>query len=326
MLIKITKTIAIIPNLCYNKRRTAKGANFMEYIKVSQAAEKWGVSARRVRVLCAEGKIDGVIRKGNLYLIPENASKPLDGRLGKNSLLANIERKHELLSSKRPLTPGEVERLANEFMVEFTYNSNAIEGNTLTLKETALALEGITVDQKPLKDHLEAVGHRDAFLYVQDIAKSEVELSEYVIKNIHSLVLMNRPEDKGQYRRIPVRIMGAYTEPVQPYLIEPKMVDLLHANENRKSTMTTVERIAYFHLEFEGIHPFIDGNGRTGRLILNLELIRAGFPPINVKFEDRKRYYEAFDSFYRDGNASAMIELIAEYVDKRLDEYLEVLG
>ena len=298
----------------------------MEYIKVSQAAEKWGVSARRVRVLCAEGKIDGVIRKGNLYLIPENASKPLDGRLGKNSLLANIERKHELLSSKRPLTPGEVERLANEFMVEFTYNSNAIEGNTLTLKETALALEGITVDQKPLKDHLEAVGHRDAFLYVQDIAKSEVELSEYVIKNIHSLVLMNRPEDKGQYRRIPVRIMGAYTEPVQPYLIEPKMVDLLHANENRKSTMTTVERIAYFHLEFEGIHPFIDGNGRTGRLILNLELIRAGFPPINVKFEDRKRYYEAFDSFYRDGNASAMIELIAEYVDKRLDEYLEVLG
>ena len=326
MLIKITKTIAIIPNLCYNKHRTAKGANFMEYIKVSQAAEKWGVSARRVRVLCSEGKIDGVIRKGNLYLIPENASKPLDGRLGKNSLLANIERKHELLSSKRPLTPGEVERLANEFMVEFTYNSNAIEGNTLTLKETALALEGITVDQKPLKDHLEAVGHRDAFLYVQDIAKSEVELSEYVIKNIHSLVLMNRPEDKGQYRRIPVRIMGAYTEPVQPYLIEPKMVDLLHANENRKSTMTTVERIAYFHLEFEGIHPFIDGNGRTGRLILNLELIRAGFPPINVKFEDRKRYYEAFDSFYRDGNASAMIELIAEYVDKRLDEYLEVLG
>ena len=323
---KITKNIAIIPNLCYNKRRTAKGANFMEYIKVSQAAEKWGVSARRVRVLCAEGKIDGVIRKGNLYLIPENASKPLDGRLGKNSLLANIERKHELLSSKRPLTPGEVERLANEFMVEFTYNSNAIEGNTLTLKETALALEGITVDQKPLKDHLEAVGHRDAFLYVQDIAKSEVELSEYVIKNIHSLVLMNRPEDKGQYRRIPVRIMGAYTEPVQPYLIEPKMVDLLHANENRKGTMTTVERIAYFHLEFEGIHPFIDGNGRTGRLILNLELIRAGFPPINVKFEDRKRYYEAFDSFYRDGNASAMIELIAEYVDKRLDEYLEVLG
>lgn len=297
----------------------------MVYIKVSQAAEKWGISARRVRILCAEGKIDGVIRKGNLYMIPENASKPQDGRMGKNTLLANIEEKRESLSNKRPLTPGEVERLAHEFMVEFTYNSNAIEGNTLTLKETAMALEGMTIDQKPLKDHLEAVGHRDAFLYVQEIAKNEVELSEYVIKNIHSLVLMNRPEDKGQYRRIPVKIMGAYTEPVQPYLIEPKMADLLSQNEGRKNKMTTVERIARFHLEFEGIHPFIDGNGRTGRLILNLELIRAGYPPINVKFADRKRYYEAFDAFYRDGNASAMIELIAEYVDRRLDEYLAIL-
>ncbi len=297
----------------------------MEYIKVSKAAEKWGISTRRVRVLCAEGKIEGVIRKGNLYMIPENATKPMDGRMNRSAFLALIESKKEKLSSMRPLTPGEVERLAEEFMIDFTYNSNAIEGNTLTLKETALALEGMTVDQKPLKDHLEAVGHRDAFLYVQDVAKGEQPISEYVIKNIHSLVLMNRPEDKGVYRRIPVRIMGAYTEPVQPYLIEPKMNDLIAENETRKATMTTVERVARFHLEFEGIHPFIDGNGRTGRLVLNLELIREGFPPINVKFTDRKRYYDAFDAYYRDGDAGKMIDLIAEYVDKRLDEYLAVL-
>ena len=297
----------------------------MEYIKVSKAAEKWGISARRVRVLCAEGKIDGVIRKGNLYMIPATASKPVDGRLGRNGRLLEIEKKRDCLSKMRPLTQGEVERLAQEFMIEFTYNSNAIEGNTLTLKETALALEGMTIDQKPLKDHLEAVGHRDAFLYVQEIAKNEVALSEYVIKNIHALVLMNRPEDKGQYRRIPVRIMGAYTEPVQPYMIEPMMNELISKNEARKNEMTTVERIARFHLEFEGIHPFIDGNGRTGRLLLNLELIRDGFPPINVKFTDRKRYYDAFDAFYRDGDADKMTELIAEYVDERLDQYLEVL-
>ncbi len=297
----------------------------MEYIKVSKAAEKWGISARRVRVLCAEGKIDGVIRKGKLYMIPENAAKPMDSRLSRSGVLLEIEKKKEKLSQMRPLTEGEVERLAQEFMIDFTYNSNAIEGNTLTLKETALALEGMTVDQKPLKDHLEAVGHRDAFLYVQDIAKGDTPISEYMIKNIHSLVLMNRPEDKGVYRRIPVRIMGAYTEPVQPYLIEPKMSELISANEARKSTMTTVERIARFHLEFEGIHPFIDGNGRTGRLILNLELIREGFPPINVKFTDRIRYYAAFDAFYRDGDAGKMIDLIAEYVDQRLDEYLAVL-
>jgi len=297
----------------------------MNYIKVSKAAEKWGISARRVRLLCSQGKIDGVIRKGNLYMIPENAMKPLDGRSNKRNVLIDIQRKRERLTELRPLTQGEVERLAEEFMIEFTYNSNAIEGNTLTLKETALALEGMTIDQKPLKDHLEAVGHRDAFLYVQDIAKHELPLSETVIKNIHALVLMNRPDDKGVYRRIPVRIMGAYTEPVQPYLIEPKMSELLAANEERKNTMNDIERIALFHLEFEGIHPFIDGNGRTGRLILNLDLIRNGYPPINVKFTDRKRYYDAFDAFYKHGDPLPMTDLLAGYVDLRFDDYLAVL-
>ena len=298
----------------------------MEYMKVSKAAEKWGISTRRVRVLCAEGKIPGVIRKGNLYMIPENAQKPLDGRRSRAGLLAEIEQKRERLDAMRPLTPGEVRRLQEEFMVEFTYNSTAIEGNTLTLKETAMVLEGMTIDRKPLKDHLEAVGHRDAFLYIQDIAKQDVPLSEYVIKNIHSLVLMNQPEDKGVYRRIPVRIMGAYTEPVQPYLIEPKMTELLASNEERKITMGVIERIARFHLEFEGIHPFIDGNGRTGRLIMNLDLIRNGYPAINVKFADRKKYYDAFDAYYRDGSAEAMTELIAGYVNDRLDEYLKILS
>ena len=298
----------------------------MDYIKVSQAAEKWGLSPRRVRVLSAQGKIDGVIRRGKLYMIPTNAQKPADGRLARVSLLAEIEAKRERLAEMRPLTRGEVERLREEFLIDFTYNSNAIEGNTLTLKETAMVLEGMTIDQKPLKDHLEAVGHRDAFLYVQDIATKDIPLDESVIKNIHALVLMDRPEDKGVYRRIPVRIMGAYTEPVQPYLIEPKTTELLAEDKLRRETMNPIERIARFHLEFEGIHPFIDGNGRTGRLLLNLDLIRNGYPPINVKFIDRKRYYDAFDAYYRDGNADEMINLIARYVDERLDEYFRVLN
>ena len=297
----------------------------MEYIKVSKAAEKWGISARRVRILCAEGKIPGVIRNGNLYMIPSDAEKPRDGRYKTPGIFEEIERKMEMLSSMRPLTQGEVERLREEFMVEFTYNSNAIEGNTLTLKETAMALEGMTIDQKPLKDHMEAIGHRDAFLFIQDIATKNIPLSESVIKQIHSLVLIDRPDDKGVFRRIPVRIMGAYNEPVQPYLIEPRITSLLADNETWKETMNDIERVARFHLEFEGIHPFIDGNGRTGRLILNFELIRNGYPPINVKFTDRKRYYDAFDEYYRNENANKMIELIAGYVNKRLDDYLNVL-
>ena len=296
----------------------------MNYIKASVAAEKWGISPRRVRMLCAEGKIEGAFQNGKLYMIPENAQKPADGRV-KYNILTDIEAKKARLSEMRPLTAGEVERLREEFMIEFTYNSNAIEGNTLTLKETAMALEGMTIDQKPLKDHLEAVGHRDAFLYVQDIATKNMPISESVIKNIHSLVLLNKPEDKGVYRRIPVRIMGAYTEPLQPYMVQPAMEGLIIENNKRTETMNIIERIARFHLEFEGIHPFIDGNGRTGRLIMNLDLIRNGYPSINVKFTDRKRYYEAFDAFYRDNDASKMITLIAEYVNERLDEYLAVL-
>lgn len=298
----------------------------MNYIKVSQAAEKWGLSTRRVRLMCAEGKIEGAIQKGKLYYIPETALKPIDSRRAKNGLINEIDRKKEVIANKRPLTEGEVERLCSEFMVEFTYNSNAIEGNTLTLKETAMALEGMTVDQKPLKDHLDAVGHRDAFLYVQDIATGDLPLSETIIKNIHSLVLMNRPDDRGVFRRIPVRIMGAYTEPVEPHLIVEKMEELLTNNENRKGTMHDIERIARFHLEFEGIHPFIDGNGRTGRLIMNLDLIRCGFPPINIKFTDRKKYYDAFDAYYRDNDVNKMINLIATYVNERMEEYLRILS
>lgn len=305
----------------------------MNYIKVSQAAQKWGISPRRVRLLCSQNRIDGVIQKGKLYMIPENAQKPIDGRTIKgitiseelSPLLLKIDALKAEIDSKRPLTTGEAERLREQFMVDFTYNSNAIEGNTLTLKETAMVLEGMTIDQKPLKDHLEAVGHRDAFLYVEDIAK-DTKISESVIKNIHSLVLINRPDDKGIYRKIPVTIIGAYTEPVQPYMIEPKITELLSENEKRKKKMHTIERVARFHLEFEGIHPFIDGNGRCGRLLLNLDLIQNGYPAINVKFTDRKKYYATFDEFYKNNSAEPMIKLVAEYVLERMEQYLEILN
>ena len=305
----------------------------MEYIKVSQAAEKWGLSTRRVRVLCAENKIEGVIRKGSLYMIPADAERPIDGRVLRSkklqsefaALFLEIDRKKDEITKRRPFTKGELQRLQDEFLVEFTYNSNAIEGNTLTLQETALVLEGVTIDQKPLKDHLEAVGHKDAFVYVQSLVSDCKSITEREIKQIHSLVLMDRPEDKGVYRRIPVKIMGAVHEPPQPYLIEPQMNELIRENEQNKKAMHEVERIAKFHLDFEGIHPFVDGNGRTGRLVLNLDLMQNGYPSINVKFTDRKKYYQAFDAYYRDTDAGKMIELIAGYVDERLGQYLEIL-
>jgi Fic family protein len=227
------------------------------------------------------------------------------------------------LDTRRPLTRGELKRLQEEFLVEFTYNSNAIEGNTLTLRETALVLEGVTIDKKPLKDHLEAVGHRDAFLYVQRLVTDKVAISEKVIKDVHSLVLMDRPEDKGMYRSIPVQVMGAFKEPPQPYLVPVQMEQLIHGLANDKRH--PIERAALFHLDFEGIHPFIDGNGRTGRLVLNLMLMQNGYPPINVKFADRKRYYDCFDSYYREDTAAPMVNMVAEYLKERLEQYLDLL-
>lgn len=227
------------------------------------------------------------------------------------------------LEERRPLTQAELKRLQDEFLIEFTYNSNAIEGNSLTLRETALVLEGITIDKKPLKDHLEVVGHKDAFLYVQDLVSEKVSISERIIKEIHSLVLMDRPKDKGIYRQIPVMIMGAFKEPTQPYLVPEQMEQLIAAQRIIK--LHPIEKAALFHLDFEGIHPFIDGNGRTGRLVLNLMLMQHGYPPIDVKYADKNRYYTCFDSYYRDKTAASMVEMIAEYLEKRLDRYLKIL-
>ena len=294
------------------------------YMTVKQASEKWGISDRRVRVLCSEGKILGAHQEGRGWKIPVDAKKPVDGRYkSKESILAQIDRKKAELDGRRPLTAGEAARLNEEFIVEYTYNSNAIEGNTLTLRETDLVLRGLTIDRKPLKDHMEAIGHKEAFEFVSELVKDNVPISESIIKQIHYLVLADKKEDRGVYRRVPVRIMGAQHEPVQPYLIEPKMEQLLR--DFAASTEHIVTKLARFHIEFEGIHPFIDGNGRTGRLLVNLELMKAGYPPIDIKFTDRIAYYNAFDEYYAKHDLSVMENLFAGYINARLDTYLDML-
>lgn len=305
----------------------------MEYITVSQAATKWNISDRRVRILCSEGIIEGVVKQGRSYRIPADAVKPLDGRIfrGKEidekyrTLFRRIDGKKEELASRRPLTQGELKRLQEEFLLEFTYNSNAIEGNTLTLQETAMVLEGITIDKKPLKDHLEAVGHKEAFEYVKQLVSEKQEFSERMIKEIHSLVLMDRREDRGVYRKIPVRILGAAHEPPQPYMVPVLMEKLIKDHMKIQKKLHVIELVSRFHMDFEGIHPFIDGNGRTGRLLLNLELMQKGYLPINVKFTDRRKYYECFTAYHQNGDADPIVSMVAGYVEEELDRYLGML-
>lgn len=301
----------------------------MEFLTTSQIAEKWGLTERRIRMMCQEGKIEGAFLVGKTWNIPENAEKPkrvnAKSVSPKNKLKEILSLKEEL-DHKRPLTEAELKRLNEEFMIEYTYNSNAIEGSTLTLKETSLVLQGITINKKPLKEHLEAIGHKDAFYYVCDLVREKTPLTESIIKQIHSLVLVAEPQDRGVYRKLPVRILGANHTPPQPYLVPKQMEDLIINYKKWIKTKNIVEVVSLLHLNFEFIHPFIDGNGRTGRLLVNLVLMQNGFPPIDIKFSDRQRYYDCFEDFAISNKPTAMIDLISDLLIQRLKEYLNILS
>ena len=231
------------------------------------------------------------------------------------------------LKSKRPLNPTELKKIHENFVIENTYHSNAIEGNTLTLRETAMILQdGITIAEKPIKDHLDLIGYKDAFEYIMELADRNNPLTEKNIKDIHSLVLMNDAQNRGVYRRLPVTIVGALHTPPQPYLVAIQMEQLLQDYERLKQTTHIIEAISIFHLRFEGIHPFIDGNGRTGRLILNLELIKSGLLPINIKFADKREYYTCFDDYYGENHTSdRLIQLVAKYEIEELKNRISLL-
>lgn len=239
-----------------------------------------------------------------------------------------LDKLTEELKSMRPLNPAELKRLRDEFIIEHTHDSTAIEGNTLTLRETALILqEGITIAEKPLREHLEAIGYRDAFEYVVELAGANTSLSEAVIKDVHALVLMNDRENRGIYRRVPVVISGALHTPPQPYLVPEQIEQLIDDYAEMKSSRHIIEAVAEFHLRFEGIHPFIDGNGRTGRLLLNLELIKAGLLPVNIKFADRRKYYDSFDAYFGEEHSPyTLINLIEQYEIAELEKRLKVLN
>ena len=236
-------------------------------------------------------------------------------------ILEEVDSLRNELSKMRPLTKGELKRLRETFVEEYTYNSTAIEGSTLTLSETRLVLEGLTVSGKPLRHHLEAFGHKEAFDFIEENIDSE--LSEILIRQIHSLVLADRPRDAGTYRRIPVRISGASIIPPDPVVIPEMIENLIHDYNNNKQH--TLVKSAVFHLKFESIHPFIDGNGRTGRLLLNMSLMKEGWLPVDVKFSDRVKYYDAFEDFQKSGSPEKMIFLIAGYERQRLSERIALL-
>ncbi|KVE39622.1 Fic family protein [Burkholderia sp. BDU5] len=241
-------------------------------------------------------------------------------------LLKKIDADKATLDAARPFPRHTVASLREKLVLEWTYHSNAIEGNTLTLRETKVVLEGITVGGKTLREHFEATNHRDAILYVEGIVSRAEALSDWQIRNIHGLVLKGINDgEAGRYRHENVVIAGASTTPPDFFHLPAEMAALIDGYE-KAGAMHPVERAAELHTRFAKIRPFIDDNGRTGRLLLNFELMKAGYPPAIVRKEDRLAYYDALDSACGSGAYDDITQLIAESVQRSLDTYLDALG
>ncbi len=209
-----------------------------------------------------------------------------------------------------------------------TYNSNAIEGNTLTLKETFWVIQqGMTVTGKPLKDHLEACNHKEALDYLYELIEHEKKntISEHLIKNLHHLVIQNINKDiAGRYREVDVFITGTEHKPPSALEVPNQMMDLVKWAEKNDDKMNAVEFSAIFHHKFVHIHPFCDGNGRTGRILMNIFLMKLGFPMTIILKNDRKKYYRVL-SEADFGNYKPLVDFVGQAVLRSLNIYLDVL-
>lgn len=205
--------------------------------------------------------------------------------------------------------------LREDLIVRWTYHSNAIEGNTLTLRETKVVLEGITVGGKPLKDHLEAINHRNAILLLEDLVQQTEPLTEWTIKSLHQLILKGIDDDNaGRYRTVNVRIAGASQLPPDQMRVPELMERFIQWHREEAQALHPVERAARVHSDFVKIHPFVDGNGRTSRLLMNLELIKAGYPAAILPVERRLEYYEALDKAHSGAGFESFQALINSIV------------
>lgn len=244
------------------------------------------------------------------------------------NLQESLERKLRELNGLRPLPRSAVEKLREHFKVEMTYNSNAIEGNSLTLKETFLVInEGITIKGKPLKDHLEAKDHHAALDYLYELVEHQkrVTLSEHLIRTLHQLVTRETEEEwAGRYRESNVIIGGADHTPPDALDVPLQMRDLIAWFQQHHQKLHAAELAALFHHRLVFIHPFLDGNGRTARLVMNVLLMKAGYPLVVILKHDRKKYYRVLGEADK-GNFKPLVQFIAQAVERSLDMYLKTL-
>lgn len=238
--------------------------------------------------------------------------------------MKHIDKLKKQLDAHRPLPPETVRSLKEHLIVEWTYHSNSIEGNTLTLSETKVVIQdGMTVGGKTWKEHLEAINHKEAILFLEDVVERREPISERIIKELHALILQGiDKENAGKYRQVAVVISGATHIPPEPWKVQEEMNRLISWYEGKAQTLHPVERAAILHCEFVRIHPFVDGNGRTARLLLNMELMRSGYVPVVIKAEQRAEYYDALNHYGESRDPGLFVEMVKLLEEEALRFYL----
>jgi Fic family protein/DNA-binding XRE family transcriptional regulator len=220
-------------------------------------------------------------------------------------------------------------RITEALELEYTFESNRIEGNTLTLRETDLVVNrGLTISGKSMREHLEAINHGEAIHYMKDLVAKDAVITRRELLGIHNLILRGiNPEEAGRFRRVQVMIQGSDHLPPAPYLVEKQMEDYFIWYERNRTLLHPVVLAAEMHERLVTIHPFIDGNGRTSRLVMNMILLQNGLVIANIKGDNSSRfaYYEALNDVQTSGKKDSFIRFVAEIEKQSLERYLSIL-
>lgn len=235
------------------------------------------------------------------------------------------EKKLKYEQNKHKISPVTLSSYEKDFELTFTHNSTAIEGNTLTLMETKVVLEdGVAIGGKELREIYEVINHKKAYGYVKKCIAQKKPLDENIVKDLHAILTENIIVG-GIYRNEEVRISGAgFTPPCgnEMYMQIKNFYEDLKIKENE---LNAVELAAWTHAEFVRIHPFVDGNGRTGRLLMNYQLLLNGYLPVSVAKENRLNYYNALEKYAVNSDLNIFADFVAELEEVQLDEYIKLI-
>ncbi|WP_426094413.1 Fic family protein [Flavobacterium sp. DSR2-3-3] len=256
-------------------------------------------------------------------------SKPAKKKLS-TTLQKVLDEVDNLKTKLDGLRQFESYRIAQALELEYTFESNRIEGNTMTLRETDLVInEGLTISGKSMREHLEVINHHEAIAYIKDLMQKNTSINEREILSIHNLILRGiHPEDAGRYRKVQVMIQGSSHVPSQPFLNAKEMEDFFIWYETDKLILHPIVLAGEIHERLVTIHPFIDGNGRTSRLVMNLILLQHGYIIANIKgdYDSRMQYYQTLETAQTKNNKEDFLLFIAQMEKESLERYLNIIG